>query len=118
LARSGYRRFELGLDQRPDVDTVDGHVHDLAVDVGIDQLDTVHHNPAQVDSAEPGARQIDRTQLRITEVHALQLEAAPILTEEVSHDRTVASLTGDPLAPSRRDAAAAIHNTRSCAWST
>jgi hypothetical protein len=31
---------ELGLDQRPDVDPVDGHVHDLAVDVDVDELGT------------------------------------------------------------------------------
>ena len=69
---------QLGVDERPDVDAIDRHVHDLAVDVDVDHLDAPHHDPAQVDGAELGTGHIDGTQLRAAEVDALEPGATQI----------------------------------------
>jgi len=92
LARSGYRPVELGLDQRPDVDTIDREVHDLAVDVDVDQLDPAHHDAAHFDGAEQGLTQVAGAELRTAEVNALEPGSPQILTVKVSHSMTVTAL--------------------------
>jgi hypothetical protein len=89
LGPVGISPVQLGFDQRADVDPVDGHVHDFAVDVDVDQFDTAHHDPAQVDAAEPGARQVDGEQFRAAEVDTLEPGAMKINTHEVSHAMTL-----------------------------
>jgi hypothetical protein len=82
---------EFGLDQWPNVDTVDGQVHDFAVHVNVGQFDAAHHNAAHVNAAEPGARQIAGAKLRAAQIDAVEPRVPQILTEEVSHGSTVAS---------------------------
>jgi hypothetical protein len=74
LGPAGIPPIQLGVHQGPDVDAIDRLVHDLAVDVNVDQFDAPHHDPAQVDPAEPGAGQVDRAELRAAEVNALDRE--------------------------------------------
>ena len=50
----GVAPVELRVDERRDVDPVDQQVLDLAVDPDVAQFDAAHHDPAQVDGAEPG----------------------------------------------------------------
>ena len=57
--------------------------------VDVDQFDTAHHDPAQVDAAEPGARHIDGEEFRTAEVNALEPGATKINTHEVSHAMTL-----------------------------
>jgi len=58
LGPVGIPLVQLRVDQRPDVDPVDRHVHDLAVDLDVAEFDAAHHRPAQVDLAELAARQV------------------------------------------------------------
>jgi hypothetical protein len=55
LGPVGVAPVQLGLDQRGDVDPVDGHVHELAGDLDVSHLDAAQHGPAQVRALEPGA---------------------------------------------------------------
>src|SRR6266700_4110021 len=86
LGPAGITPVELGVDQGPDVNSVDPQVLDLAVNVDVDQLDAPHHDPAQVDAAEP----------RAGEVNALEHRASQIGTNEVSHETTLTSGANDP----------------------
>ena len=88
LGPVGIAPVELGVDQGPDVDAIDRQIVDLAVDVDVEQLDAPHHDPAQDDTAEPGATQVDGAQLRAAEVNALEPGATQIGTNEVSHATT------------------------------
>jgi hypothetical protein len=49
----GIPPVELGVDQWPDVDTVDGQVDDFIVYVGVGRLGAAHHGTAHVNAAEP-----------------------------------------------------------------
>src|SRR5215475_2218392 len=80
---------EFGVDQWTDVYAVDRHVHDLAVDVDVHHLDAPHHNAAQADLAELGAKEIDGAELCAAEINAFEPGAAQIGTNEVSHATTV-----------------------------
>src|SRR5262245_39822141 len=82
---------EFGVDQGPDVDAVDGHVHDLAVDVDVDQFYAPHDDAAQVDPAELGAGEIDGAQLCPAEVNTFEPGPAQIGTNEISHATTLTS---------------------------
>jgi hypothetical protein len=59
------------------------------VDVDVNQLDAAHHRPAQGDTAETGAGQVDGAQLRAAEVNALKPGVTQISTSEVSHVGTL-----------------------------
>ena len=72
---------EFGFHQRHDVDAVDPHVLDQAVDVHVHQERAADHGAGQVDVAEPGAGQVDH----------LEPGAGQVLAGEVSH---LASLPG------------------------
>ena len=89
LGAVGIPPVQLDLDERADVDAIDRHVDDLAVDVGVDQFDAAHHDTAEVDAAELGVRQIDSLQPRAAEVGALEPRAAQIRADEVRHATTL-----------------------------
>jgi len=73
---------------------------DLAVDRDVDQLDTPHHDLAQVDATESGASQVYCPELRTSKVSALEPRATQISTNEVSHAVTLA-IGGDSVATCR-----------------
>jgi hypothetical protein len=72
LGPFGIAPVELGVDERSDVDTIDRHVLDLAIDVDPDQLDASHLETLQVDTAEGGPAQVDGAKLGAAEVNALE----------------------------------------------
>lgn len=71
LARSGYRLFQLGVDQGPRCQRPRPSGLDLTVDAGARQPGAAPHGLAQVDTAEPGAGHVDGAELRAAEVNAL-----------------------------------------------
>ena len=97
LGAIGISPVKLGVDQRTDVDAIDRHVLDLAMDVDIDQLDAAHHRPFQVDGAELRVTQVDSAKLRTAEVDTLEPGATEIGTIEVSHPMTVTSSADEPV---------------------
>ncbi len=60
----GVTPVKLRVDQRRYIDPVDQEVVDLAVDPGVDQLDTAHDDSGHVDAAEPGVGKVDGAELR------------------------------------------------------
>ena len=80
---------EFRVQQRSDVDAVDGEILDLAVDVGVDQLDAAHDDTMQTDTSEPGSGQVDGAQLGSAEIDPLEPGTAQIGTQEVRHARTL-----------------------------
>ena len=96
LGPVGVPPVELRIDQRRDVDAIDRHILDLAVDVHADQFDAPHHGPAQVHPAEPGAGQVHGVELHTAEVSPLEPGAAEIGTDEVSHPATLTPRSDDP----------------------
>jgi hypothetical protein len=110
---------QLGGDQRRDVDVVDPQVPDLPVDVGVDQVDAAHHDPAQVGAVQPGVGQVDVAQPGAVEpdpvepgraeVDALEERPVEVGVDEVSHARDASAphqkSSHRVPAPSRRPAA-------------
>jgi hypothetical protein len=100
---------QLGGDQRRDVDVVDPQVPDLPVDVGVDQVDAAHHDPAQVgavqprvgqvDVAQPGAVEPDPVEPGRAEVDALEERPIEVGVDEVSHARDASGPASEVLAP-------------------
>jgi hypothetical protein len=72
----GAPAVKLGLDQRADVDPVDGDVHDLAIDVDVDQLDAAHAYPGHVHPTEPGIGEIAGEELGTGQVRAVEPRSA------------------------------------------
>ena len=60
--------IELGRHQRHHVDAVDDEVCDVAVDLGIDQLDAVEPDAGEVDLAEHGSGHVAIDELRTAEL--------------------------------------------------
>ena len=72
----GLPAVKLGLDQRADVDPVDGDVHDLAVDGDVDQFDAAHGHPGHVHPVEPGIGEIAGEELGTGQVGAVEPRSA------------------------------------------
>src|SRR5262245_46841359 len=93
---------KLGVDQRPDVDTVDGQVHDFAVYVDVGQFRAAHQDAAHAHVAELAAGQVGGAELRAAEVDALEPGARQIRIEVIGHGPTVASPAGRSQPPTAR----------------
>jgi hypothetical protein len=85
LGPVGVAPVKLRVDQRCYVDPVDQEVVDLAVDPGVDQLDTAHGDSGHVYAPEPGAGKVDGAELRTCQVDTLEVRAAHAIPRELSH---------------------------------
>jgi len=89
LARSGYRLSSSAFTSGPDVDTIDRHVLDLAVDVDVEHCHAAPHDMAYIDAPESGVSQVNGAELRAAQVDPLEPGIAEVLTDELSHIGTV-----------------------------
>jgi hypothetical protein len=96
LGPVGAPPVELRLNERPEVDAVDRHVLDRAVDLDVAKLDAPHHDAAQVHLTEPGAGQVTGEELRAAQIGPLEPRASQVRIGEVSHDPTVTPDPDDP----------------------